>query len=168
MLAFFALDLHRGAHLSLASASLLLVVVQATGIIGRVLWGAVSDRAISHGRKPLLLILTAAGLLAAVVLFLTPRSAPVAVLVAVAALAGLALVGYQGLWITMVAEAAGPERVGAATGFAVTFVVASIAVTPPLFGLVADAAGTYRAVWAALSVVLAFAFVPALLVRERR
>jgi predicted MFS family arabinose efflux permease len=66
----------------------------------------------------------------------------------------------------MVAEAAGPARVGAATGFAVTFVTIAIACTAPVYGLVADLAGSYRAIWAALSLVLALAFVPASLVRE--
>jgi MFS family permease len=163
VVSFLALDLHRGAHLSLASASLLVAVAQGTGILGRVLWGAVSDRALRHGRKPLLLALTGASFVSAVVLFATPRSAPIAVLVAVAGLAGLALVGYQGLWYTMVAEAAGTERVGASTGFAVTFVFASVTITPPLYGLIADIAGTYRAIWVALAVVLAVAFIPALL-----
>jgi MFS family permease len=166
-LAFMALDFHRRAHLSLASASLLVGVAQAVGIAGRIGWGAASDRILSHGRKPLLLVLTGTALLSALVLLATPRSAPVGVLVAASALAGLALIGYQGLWVTMIAEAAGPHRVGAATGFAVTFVVASVAVTPPLYGLVADVFGTYRAVWGALSIVLALAFIPALLVEER-
>ncbi|MGI8421276.1 MAG: hypothetical protein ACR2MU_03295, partial [Gaiellaceae bacterium] len=80
--------------------------------------------------------------------------------------AGLGVIGFQGLWVTMVAETAGPERVGAATGFAITFVTAAIALSPPLYGLVADAAGTYRALWAVLAGVLTLAFVPALLIRE--
>ena len=61
----------------------------------------------------------------------------------------------------MIAEVAGPERVGAATGFAITFVASAIAVSPPLYGLVADLAGTYRAIWAVLAVVLVVALVPA-------
>jgi cyanate permease len=68
--------------------------------------------------------------------------------------------------VTMVAEAAGPQRAGAATGFSVTFVAASIAISPSLYGLVADLAGSYRAIWAALACVLVVAFVPAALVRE--
>jgi MFS family permease len=167
VVSFLALDLHRGAHLSLASASLLVAVAQGTGILGRVLWGAISDRALPRGRKPLMLVLTAAALISALVLFATPRSAPIAVLVVVAGLVGLALVGYQGLWFTMVAEVAGPARVGASTGFAVTFVAATAALTPPAYGLVADLAGTYRAIWAALGILLAVAFIPALLFDEQ-
>lgn len=166
VLAFLALDLHHGARLTLATASLLVALANATGIAGRVAWGAVSDRALSRGRKPLLLALTAVGLVGSLLLFATPRSAPIAVLALVAAVAGLGLIGYQGLWVTMIAEAAGPARVGAATGFAITFVTMSIALSPPLYGAVADLAGTYRAIWGALSCVLAVAFVPAALVRE--
>ncbi|MDX6438026.1 MAG: hypothetical protein QOF45_609 [Gaiellaceae bacterium] len=166
VLAFLALDLHESAHLSLPAASLLVAVAQGAGVAGRVLWGVFSDRAVAHGRKPQLLALTAVGLLAVLLLLAVPRSVPTAVLVAVAALVGFALMGFQGLWITVLAETAGPDRVGAATGLAVTFVIASAALAPPLYGLAADVAGTYRAVWAVLAVVLAAAFIPAVLLQE--
>jgi MFS family permease len=166
LLAFLALDLHQRSGLSLERGSLLVALANASGIVGRVAWGGVSDRALSHGRKPLLLLLTAGCLIAALALFVTPSSASTAVMAGVAILAGLTLIGYQGLWITMVAEVAGPVRVGAATGFAVTFVGIAIALSPPFFGLVSDIAGTYRAIWGALSVLLALAFVPAFLIRE--
>ncbi len=166
LVAFLALDLRHGAGLTLATASLLVAVAQATGILGRVAWGAMSDRLLAYGRKPLLVVLTAAAVLAALLLLAVPRSAPVAVLAVVAAVAGFAMIGFQGLWITMVTEAAGPARAGAATGFGITFIAASIAVSPPLYGLVADIAGTYRAIWAAVAIVLAVSFVPALLIHE--
>lgn len=166
LLAFLALDFHHSAGFGLATASLFVVVANVTGVIGRVAWGGLSDRVLSRGRKPLLLVLTAVGLLGALLLLATPRSAPTGVLVVAAAVAGLALIGYQGLWVTMIAEAAGPERAGAAMGFAITFVTISIASSPPLYGLVADATGSYRAIWAALAGVLTLAFVPAALVRE--
>ena len=166
ILAFLPLDLHHRAGLSLASASLLVGLANGVGIVGRIAWGAISDRALARGRKPLLLLLNAAGLVAALALLATPSSAPVALFALVAAFAGFALIGYQGLFITFVAETAGPRRVGAATGFVVTFVQAAIAVTPPLYGLVADVSGSYRAIWAALACVLLVAFVPAALLRE--
>ena len=42
----------------------------------------------------------------------------------------------------------------------------AIASSPPLYGLVADISGSYRAIWAALSCVLLVALVPAALLRE--
>ncbi len=65
ILAFLALDLHQSAGLSLVSASLLVVVANAMGIVGRIAWGAISDHALSRGRKPLLLLLNVTGLVAA-------------------------------------------------------------------------------------------------------
>jgi predicted MFS family arabinose efflux permease len=167
LLAFLALDVHDATGRSLASASLLVVAAQISGIAGRLFWGALSDRVVATGRKPMLLALTGTGLASSLVLYAVPRSAPFAVLVAVALFAGVALVGFQGLWVTMLAEAAPPDRVGATTGFAITFVTCAVTLTPPLFGLVADLAGTYRAIWAALAVLLALAFIPASLVHER-
>jgi MFS family permease len=166
VLAFLALYLHQRVGYSLATGSLLVALANASGIVGRIGWGAISDRAVSHGRKPLLLTLGSAGLLGALALLALPHDAPTVLIIAVAILVGLALIGYQGLWVTMVAEAAGPERVGAATGLAITFVGASIALSPPFYGLVADLAGTYRAIWAVLAVVLGIAFVPAVMIRE--
>jgi MFS family permease len=167
ILAFLALDLHQNAGLRLATGSLLVAVANGVGILGRIFWGAASDRILSHGRKPVLLVVNATALASALVLFATPRSAPIGVFAIVAAFAGFALIGYQGLFITMVAESAGPARVGAATGFVVTFIQLAIAISPPVYGLVADATGTYRAIWAVLAGVLLAAFIPASLVRER-
>lgn len=162
---FLPLDLHESAGLTLPQAALMVAVAQAAGIPGRVVWAAMSDRHHSRGRKPFLLLLTGVGLLSAVLLFVLPRSAPLPVLFGVAAIAGISLIGYQGLFMTMVAETTGPAQSGAATGFAVTFVFAAAAVTLPLYGLVADVAGSFRAIWLALSVVLALAFAPALFLR---
>ena len=53
---------------------------------------------------------------------------------AVAALAGSSLVGFQGLWVTMLAELSPPDRVGATTGFAITFTVTAVTLTPPVLG----------------------------------
>lgn len=166
LIAFLALDLRQGAGLTLATASLLVAVAQAAGIVGRIAWGAWSDRTLAYGRKPLLLVLTAVALTGVLLLLAAPRSAPLAVLVVVAAIAGVALIGFQGLWVTMITEMAGPARAGTATGFGITFIATAIAVSPPLYGLVADIAGTYRAIWVALAGVLVLAFVPAALIHE--
>jgi MFS family permease len=166
ILAFLALYLHQRAGIALWEGSLLVAAANASGIVGRIAWGAFSDRALGRGRKPLLLALTAACLASALLLFALPHNAPVGVLIIAAVVAGIALIGYQGLWVTMIAEAAGPERVGAATGLAVTFITVSIALSPPFYGLVADLAGTYRAIWAVLALIVGLAFVPAMLIRE--
>jgi MFS family permease len=166
VITFLGPDLHERIGLSLASASLVVAATFVMGIVGRVGWGILSDRMLARGRKWLLVLLTVLAFCSTLLLLVLPASVPVAAFVVAAAFAGLALLGYQGVWHTMIAEAAGPERVGKATGFAVTFVLVAIALTPPLFGAVADLAGTFRAVWAALAIVLAAALIPALALTE--
>jgi predicted MFS family arabinose efflux permease len=167
LVAFLALDLNQNSGLTLAEGSILLALANVAGIVGRILWGFVSDRDASGNRKLYLLTINVVGLVGALLLFVVPRSAPLPVIGVVVTLAGLALIGYQGLWITMIAEVAGPQRVGAATGFAITFVSCAIAASPPLYGLVADLTGSYRAIWAVLAGVLVIALVPAALVRKQ-
>jgi predicted MFS family arabinose efflux permease len=166
LVAFLALDLNQSAGLSLAEASIFVAVANVAGVLGRVGWGFVSDRRPGGDRKAYLLMINAVGLIGALALFVVPRSAPLAVTGAIVAFGGLALIGYQGLWVTMIAEVAGPQQVGAATGFAITFVAGAIAASPPLYGLVADQTGSYRAIWIVLAGILAVALVPAALVKE--
>lgn len=167
LLTFLALDFEQRFGISLVAASLYVALVQGAGVAGRVGWGFVSDRMLSRGRKPLLLTLTVVGVAGPAALFAVPDSAPTGVLVAIVVLAGLGCIGFQGLMVAMLADAAGPERVGAATGYATTLLLISIAVTPPLYGLLADVTGSYRVVWGVLAAVLALAAIPAAAIRER-
>ena len=80
-----------------------------------------------------------------------PRSAPFAVLMAVAALAGASVVGFQGLWVTMLAELAPAGRVGATTGFAITFTVTAVTLSTAGARPGRRSAGTYRAIWVVLA-----------------
>lgn len=168
ILTFLPLELHESGGWSLTAAALVVGVAQLAGIVGRIAWGAVSDRLVERGRHSVLVTLTAGSLGATIVLLLLPPRAPVAAVLGVAALTGVTLIGYQGVWMAMLAESAGPARVGAATGFALTFTVTAITISPPLYGLAADLAGTYSAVWIALALVLCVAFVPVAMLRERR
>lgn len=167
LLAFFALDLHQRAGIALTTGSLFLAVAQLGGLFGRVGWGVVFDRFRRYGRKALMLVVSACGLGSALALLELPPSSPRWALAAVMAFVGLGIMGFQGLFMTLLTEAAGPDRVGAASGMAVTaFQLATVAATP-CFGFVADVSGTYRSVWVALTLVLLVASVPALFVSER-
>ena len=106
LLAFLALDIHDATGRSLASASVLVVVAQAAGIAGRLLWGALSDRGDRPRRKPMLLVLTSTGFVAALLLVAVPRSAPMSACCVAGRRSspGSSLVGFQGLWVTMLAE----------------------------------------------------------------
>ena len=155
LLAFLALDVHDATGRSLASASVLVVVAQAAGIAGRLAGAAERSRRPAAAQADAAradqhrLHLGAAAVRGAA-LGAAGRAARRG-----GALAGSSLVGFQGLWVTMLAELSPPGRVGATTGFAITFTVTAVTLTPPVLGLVADLAGTYRAIWAVLAGLLA-------------
>lgn len=167
LIAFLPLHVHEGGAISLAAAALWLVsIAQVGGVLGRIGWGAVSDRLLGGRRRPLLAVISAIGAAGFLALAMLPADAPVAVFAVAGLLGGISVIGWQGMFITSLAEMAGPTRAGAATGFALTFVSVGIAAAPPVFGLIADLAGSYEAMWLALAIVVTLSLVPALLVRE--
>jgi MFS family permease len=168
LLAFIALDLHQRRGLALAAGSLLAVLAQAGGVAGRVGWGLLSDRLLDRGRKPLLLVLTAVAFTSILLLAVLPDGAPIGAYVAVVLLAGVGVIGFQGLWVTLIVEAAEPARVGAATGAATAGLLLVAGAAIPLYGLIADVSGSYRAVWLTLAGALLCSLVPAMMVREVR
>jgi MFS family permease len=167
MLAYLALDLHQHNGFALTTGSLFVAVAQGGGLVARIAWGALSDRLHTRGRKPLLFAVNGCAVAGIAALGLLPRSLPTWVLVGVVLVAGLGAMGFQGLFMLVLAEAAGSDRVGAATGFAVIGMQTATVVGVPLYGLVADASGDYRAVWLTLTGVLLAALIPVALLRER-
>jgi sugar phosphate permease len=167
ILAFLALDVHEHASISLTSAVAFAGVAHAGGMVGRLAWGWLSDRAFGGRRRPLLGVITAAAVVVALALAALPGGASVAVIAVIAFLAGLSILGWQGVWVTLVCELAGADRAGAATGFALTFIALASLVAAPLYGLVVDLTGSYRTMWLALATALAASSLPLLLARER-
>jgi MFS family permease len=154
VLAFLALDIRERGGFSLPSAVAFLAVAQAGGVIGRAGWGFLSDRSFGGQRLPLLACVTGVGLVSTVTLAVLPSEVGLIALLAVTFLAGLSLLGWPGLWITLICEIAGPWRAGAATGFALTFVTVASFASPPIYGLIVDLTHSFRAMWLALALVL--------------
>jgi MFS family permease len=137
---------------SLAEAGLALALAQGLGAVGRLLWGHLSD---ARGRR-LRVLLTMVGLaLASLALLATdPGSRLTWPLVAVS---GFAIVGWNGAYYALVAEQAGPGRVGRASGEALFFVFGGAVLVPPLLGVLADASGSWQPLWAAAAAGVALA-----------
>lgn len=166
LIAFLPVYLHEGGQISLTAATLFVAIAQVGAIVGRLLWGVMSDRLFGARRRPLLILITAVGIVSFVILSLLPPESPLALFALAAFLGGLSVVGWQGIFIMSIGEIAGPLRAGTATGFSLTFIAVGITVSPPLYGLLADSTGGFQAVWVALAIVVALALVPAVLVRE--
>lgn len=148
---YLALYLYETRSLSAVSAAGFLILTNVGGVIGRVVWGLVSDRLFAGRRKPVALIIavSTAATLAAVAL-----AAPALPLPGVAVLSfllGFTALGWTTVAITLVGEIAGREAVGAAVGLASFMNNLGIIVGPPAFGALVDVTGSYQLAWFVLS-----------------
>jgi hypothetical protein len=72
-------------------------------------------------------------------------------------LAGLSVVGWNGAFYGLVAETAGPGRIGEVSGRALVLIFAGSVVFPPLLGALVDAVDSWRPLWAVCGGMVAIA-----------
>jgi MFS family permease len=106
-------------------------------------WGWLSD--VSGRRVEVLLVMAAVQVVALEFLALVPVSAAAWPMVG---LAGLSVVGWNGAFYGLVAERAGPGRIGLVTGRTLVLIFAGSVVFPPLLGALVDAVNSWRPLWA--------------------
>ena len=150
-------------------ASQALALTQGGAMLGRIGWGIASDR-IFRGRRKIVLILI--GLLSAILImalsFMRPES-PLYLLLPILFLAGVCLVGYQGVSYALIGELAGKAKTGSALGMMITINAACATLGTPLFGYIVDRTGSYPFAWLLLAAALGVGVVGlATLLREPR
>ena len=139
----------------LTAAGISLAVTMAAGTVGRLLWAVISDRFFAARRASglrLNAVLTMLGLLGLALL-------PSGVLIwPCVAIVGFACIGWNGVYMTLVADAAPSGRIGRVSGRSLRVMFAGAVVMPPLLGLVADHAG-WTAAWLGAGALAALATV---------
>jgi MFS family permease len=148
-------------HVSLTAAGIGLAVTQVAGSVGRLGWGIVSDRLFASRLRPLQL-----ASLAGVVGLVTLPWIGGALVYPVLALIGAGAIGWNGVFLTMVAESSSAE-VGRATGSALFWLYAGAVACPPLFGLLLTGADSWPVVWSAMALAVVIA-IAVLTVRQGR
>jgi MFS family permease len=136
----------------LVAAGFLLSASQLGAVIGRVLWGYVSDRWFGARRMLALLALVMAASSGATAL-LQPQ-APTLIVMAVLFVFGASAIGWNGVYLAEVARQAPEGQAGMATGGTLAITFLGVVLGPPVFGGMAGAFGSYRAGFAALVVPL--------------
>jgi nitrate/nitrite transporter NarK len=136
---------------SLVAAGVMLSVVQASGVAGRIVWGWLADRTGSS----LSLLQKLAAMTAAccvVISFLTPAwPQPLIALFFVAF--GAAAVGWNGLFLAEVARTSPRGMVSQSTSAAMTWNFAGILLGPAIFATVFAATASYKHAYLMLAVV---------------
>lgn len=124
-----------------------LAVCQLGGAIGRVFWGALSDR-VFYGRRMVVLMITGALTVAcSIVTSQFSAAFPFWLLSGIVFLYGVSGVGWNGLYHVAMAETAGQQRAATGVGLSMTLNQIGTFSGPPLFGFVADVSGSYQTAW---------------------
>lgn len=141
LISFIVTYLIEDIGMTLVEAGMILAAAQVSGVVGRVVWGALADRFV----KPRLMLgllglAMAAGALAAA--GFSPQWPYAAILIA-SAVFGAAAIGWNGVYLAEVARVATAEHAGMATGGSLFFTFCGILLGLPAFSLVIDATGSY-------------------------
>ena len=128
---------------SLVASGLALTVVTVGGVVGRIIWGALADRALKP-RRALSLIGLIAGTCGLVMAFAT-SAWPAWIILAVAAVFGATAIGWNGVQLSELARRAPAGSAGAVTGAAGFITFAGVVVGPPLFAMLTALTGGFRA-----------------------
>jgi MFS family permease len=165
VVAYLAVSLNQDAGLSPVQAGLLLAVLQVGGIAGRLGFGVLSDRLRSRGR--VMTLSAALAVLSCLAMALLGHGAAGAPgLVGLAFLLGLSCMGWNALYITLSAEVVPIQHAATAVGAGTTVTFTGMFLVPPVFGLIADHAGSYAWSWAALGVWAGVGTLVALAIRD--
>jgi MFS family permease len=138
---YFVALLHLQLGYTLVTAGLVYALAHGSGVVGRIVWGAIADRWIAPRR--MLAALGAISALCGVLAAAASSDWPLAAVVAVGMLYGASAVGWNGVYLAEVARSAPPGQVGAATGGTQFFTFGGALCGPPLFASIVWASGSY-------------------------
>jgi MFS family permease len=147
-------------------ASQALALTQAGAMVGRVGWGVASDRLFGGRRKIVLIVIGLLSVLLLGALGFMDRESSYFLLMPVLFLAGVSLVGYQGVSYALIGEISGKARTGAGLGMMITINAAAATIGTPVFGYIVDQTGSYAFAWQVLAVAVAAGIVAVTLLLE--
>lgn len=143
---YFIVFLVQGPGLSPVSAGWYMAVALVASLVGRVMWGLISD-AVFGGRRVVVLVIVGAG--AAGMMLATSFIEPGTggwYIALVAAGHGISSLSAAGVLTVLISEIAGQERVGIALGGTQIFIRIGMITIPPLFGVIVATWG-YPTAW---------------------
>jgi sugar phosphate permease len=147
---YLVLYLNQSLHYSLEVSGIILALSFAVGAIARVGWGLSSDY-LFRSREIALVFIGAFGAGACIVLgFLTP-STPAWVLYLLSIFFGITLMGWMGIWMTLVGEISRGKSTGLGMGLSFFFANLGLLFGPPLFGFLTDFFHSFFLSWILLA-----------------
>jgi predicted MFS family arabinose efflux permease len=154
---FLVTMLVQEADYSLVAAGVMLSVVQASGVAGRILWGYIADRTGDSLGLLRRIALTATACCVGIA-FLTPAW-PQLLIALFFVVFGAAAVGWNGLFLAEVARTSPRGLVSQSTSAAMTWNFAGILLGPAIFAAMYGATGSYTTTYLMLAIVAVAGFV---------
>lgn len=133
---------------SLVAAGAIMAVSQASSVVGRIVWGAIADRAITRRAMLGLLGIGMGG--SAIATLAAGPAWPASVLFTFAAVFGATAVGWNGVFLAEVARVAPAGQVSQATGGCLFFTFMGVVVTPIAFNALLALGAGYAVAYALL------------------
>ncbi|MFI5269189.1 MAG: MFS transporter, partial [Chloroflexota bacterium] len=165
LLAYLILYL-TGEGFSNLAASTGLLLVQLGAVLGRIVWGRVSDRGFHGARRPVMGRLAVLATCIVASLAATSSGWPLwAIYLQLLALGATAL-SWNGLAVTLMAELGGYRRAGAAIGLNSAAVFFGALIGAPIFGAIVDTTHSYRIAWLLLALAGLTSLIPLAFIRE--
>ncbi len=132
-------------------ASQALALTQAGAMVGRIGWGVASDRMFGSKRKVVLIIIGLLSAVAIAALSFMSGASSYYLLLPILFVAGVTIVGYQGVSYALIGEIAGKSRTGAGLGMMITINAGAATLGTPMFGYIVDSTGSYVIGWRVLA-----------------
>ena len=126
---------------TLVQAGVALTVAQAGGVVGRILWGYVSDRWL--GATPMLMTIAALLAVSAIGTALLRPESSLWLLFPVLILFGASATGWNGVFLAEIARQAPAGQASVATGGVLCLTFLGVVLGPPLFGVLAGLLKSY-------------------------
>ena len=161
MNAFFAVTAVTQAHASIALAASAFAFAQVCAVVGRIVWGRLSD-GLFRGNRALPLVSIALILALDAFAIAHISGPPGLMLFVLGGSLGFSAAGWNGVFATAMAEIGGADLAGSILGLGLTFIFGASAVAPLVFGGLADRHGLSTA-WNALGVLAIVGLIPPLL-----
>lgn len=127
-------------------AAWILALFHFGGVVGRPMWGIVSDRIFRGRRKPVIIAICAISTVSYLPLGFSGSSSIVWFFF-LGFVLGLSALGWNAIYQTCVAELAGLDRAGVAMGLYLNFARLGIISIPFTFGLIIELTGSYLPGW---------------------
>jgi len=149
-------------------AGFVMAVTQFSGVVGRLVWGAMSDFIFGGRRVPTLIAAGVATVIGLSGLALIGTGTPAWVIWIIASLAGAGSIGFAGTAILLRAELTGKELAATSTGLGMAISAWGVLVGPPVFGLIVDTTHSYRLSWWIITAISLAATLLLGLIREKK